>query len=360
MKSVKLDKVVQNLTRNYMPFNLLSKERISEVTNIVRFIEMRKGEIFQIRGGNSYDYLFVIEGRVEVIQTGAIKSHVGPTDTRKRPVILPSAPNSSTLVASEDSIICHADREMLDNLISWDEVVHMTEACDPETYQRMEHIRNSLVFRRLPLECVEMAFQRMTTIDVKAGQEVIRHGTDGDAFYILTSGKAEVWQTGIYDDNLHLAAELAEGDAFGCEALISGHKRCETVRMTEDGTLLVLDKADFEWLISKQLIKSVNAKIAKTMLESGYKLLDVRYSEEFDEHHIPGAILMPLYELRDRIAELDPDKRYIVYCHAGSRSAVAAMKLSQNNYDVLTLEGGIRDWPFETDSVYPKAVVAQY
>ena len=360
MKSTKLDKVVTNLTRNYMPFTLLSKERVSEVTNIVRFIEMRQGEIFQIRGSGSNDYLFIVEGRVEVIQTGVIKTIAGPDDTRKRPVVLPSAPNSSTLVATEASIICHADREMLDNLISWDEVVHMAEESDHALFERMEHVRNSLVFRRLPLECVEMAFQRMKTVDVKAGQEVISQGEAGDAFYIITQGTAEVYQRGLYDDALHKVADISIGDAFGCEALISGHNRSETVRMTSDGILLTLNKEDFEWLIGKQMIKTVNSKIAKTMVETGYRLLDVRYPEEYDEHHIPGATLIPLYELRDRIGELNPDDRYIVYCHAGSRSAVAAMKLSQNNLDVLTLEGGIRDWPFETESVYPKEVVNQF
>jgi rhodanese-related sulfurtransferase/signal-transduction protein with cAMP-binding, CBS, and nucleotidyltransferase domain len=357
MKSIKLDKVVQNLTRNYMPFNLLSAERVTEVTNIVRFIEMRKGEIFQIRGGDSNDYLFVIEGSVEVIQTGAIKSIVGPNETRKRPVVLPATPNTSTLVATADTIICHADREMLDKLIAWDEVVHMAEDRDHELYARMEKIRNSLVFRRLPLECVEMAFQRMKEIVVPSGQEVIRQGDDGDAFFIIIAGRAEVWQRGVYDDAQHKMAELTEGDAFGCEALISGHCRSETVRIIEEATLLVLDKSDFEWLISKQLIKTVNHKIARTMLESGYKIIDVRYPEEYDEYHVPGAILMPLFELRDRMKELDPDQRYIVYCHGGGRSAVACMKLSQNNFDVLSLEGGIRDWPFETESVYPKEVV---
>lgn len=357
MKSIKLDKVVENLTRNYMPFNLLSQDRITEVTNIVRFIEMRKGEIFQIKGGDSNDYLFVIEGTLEIIQTGAIKSNVGPNETRKRPVILPAAPNSSTLVATANAIVCHADREMLDKLISWDEVVHMAEDRDHELYNRMEKIRNSLVFRRLPLECVEMAFQRMKEIVVPAGTEVIRQGEAGDAFYIILSGRAEVWQRGVYDDGQHKIAELHEGDAFGCEALISGHSRSETVRILDEAALLVLDKSDFEWLISKQLIKTVNARIARTMLESGYKVIDVRYAEEYDEYHIPGAILMPLFELRDRLGELDPDQRYIVYCHGGSRSAVACMKLSQNNFDVLSLEGGIRDWPFETESIYPKAVV---
>jgi rhodanese-related sulfurtransferase len=49
--------------------------------------------------------------------------------------------------------------------------------------------------------------------------------------------------------------------------------------------------------------------------------------------------------------ELDVSKKYIAYCHSGSRSAVAVMMLNQNKFDVLSLDGGIRDWPFETASV---------
>jgi rhodanese-related sulfurtransferase len=95
------------------------------------------------------------------------------------------------------------------------------------------------------------------------------------------------------------------------------------------------------------------------MVETGYKLLDVRYAEEFDDHHVPGAILMPLYELRNRMDELDKDERYIVYCHAGGRSAVAALLLAQNQFDVVSLEGGIRDWPFPTISVEEETATTQ-
>ena len=41
MLSVKMEKVLENLTSHYMPFTLLSQARISEVVNVVRFIEMR-------------------------------------------------------------------------------------------------------------------------------------------------------------------------------------------------------------------------------------------------------------------------------------------------------------------------------
>ncbi len=357
MMSVKLDRVLDSLARNYQPFTLLSRERLSEVVNIVRFVEMRKGEIFQITGGKGHDYLFVVEGQLEVIYSGAIKSIAGPVDTRKRPVLLPPSPSTSTLVAKQDSIICHADRDLLDKLISWDEVVHMMEDTDAEMYKLMEQVRNSLVFRRLPLETVELAFKRMKCQDVKKGQEVIRQGDDGDAYYIITAGTAEVYQRGIYDDKQHKVADIKDGDAFGCEALISGSTRNETVRMTSDGTVLVLDKKAFEELISTSLIKTVHPNVAKTMLETGYSLIDVRYSEEFDEDHIPGTYLIPLFELRNRMAELDKSKKYIVYCHGGARSAVATLILAQNQLDVVSLEGGIRSWPFETQSIYEKEII---
>lgn len=359
MMSVKLERVLDNLSRNYQPFTLLSRERLSEVVNIVRFVEMRKGEIFQITGGKSHDYLFVVEGQLEIIYSGAIKSIAGPTDTRKRPVLLPPTPSTSTLVARENSIICHADRDLLDKLISWDEVVQMMEDTDVEMHRLMDKVRNSLVFRRLPLETVEMAFKRMKCLEVKQGQEVIRQGEQGDAYYIITEGTAEVYQRGIYDDKPHKVADIKEGDAFGCEALISGSTRNETVRMTSDGSLLVLDKQAFEDLISTPLIKTVHPSVARTMLETGYSLIDVRYSEEYDEHHIPDATLIPLYELRNRLDELDKSRKYIVYCHGGSRSAIATLVLTQNQFDVVSLEGGIRSWPFETTSVYEREIMAR-
>jgi rhodanese-related sulfurtransferase len=289
------------------------------------------------------------------VQCGSVRSFTGPEDTRNRPFVLPNAPATATIIAREDSIICHADREMLNDLIAWDEVVHMSEDVDDALHERLELVRNSLVFRRLPLEVVETAFRNMAIEEVKAGQDIICMGDEGDAYYIICKGTAESYQIGLYDDEPTKVADLGEGDAFGCEALISGNKRCETVRATSDCKLLVLHRDDFDDMIRNPLIKTVHPNVAKTMVETGYQLLDVRYAEEFDDHHIPGAILMPLYELRNRMDELDKNQRYIVYCHAGGRSAVATLVLAQNQFDVVSLDGGIREWPFQTMSLEEEA-----
>ena len=144
---------------------------------------------------------------------------------------------------------------------------------------------------------------------------------------------------------------VTEGDTFGCEALLSGETTTETVNVLEDSEIMVLGKEDFEELVSKNMVRRINPQVAKSMLDTGAKILDVRYAEEFEAHHIPGCTLIPLHELRDRVDELDPSEQYIVYCHGGSRSAVAVLKLSQQNFDVISLDGGIRDWPYETISL---------
>lgn len=242
MLSIKLEKVLENLTSHYMPFTLLSPERVAEVVNAVRFIEMRKNEIYQITGGKGKDYLYVIEGSLNIITNGDIRSVKGPEETRKSPIMMEPEPATSTIVARTNCIICHADREMLDDLISWDEFVHMMEDSNETLASTLDKVRNCLVFRRMPLELVEQAFSRLHTIEVKKGEAAIKQGEAGNSYYIIISGSADVYQVGVYDDDPQKVAELQEGDAFGCDALISGSTRSETVIMTEDSTLSVLDK----------------------------------------------------------------------------------------------------------------------
>jgi rhodanese-related sulfurtransferase len=347
-KSTKMDSLVRILCTNYFPFNKLSENRVQEVINLVRFVEMHKGEMFQIKESKSHNCLYMLKGSVDIIQSGSIKSHIGPADTKNRPMLLLAAPNTSTLIANEHSILCLADREMLDDIISWDDTFNTIEDVTVEIFERINLIRNSLIFRRLPYHCIESAFSRLHLKDVKKGENVISIGEEGDAYYIITEGRAEVFHMEDPSEGEMKIVELGPGDAFGEEALISGRKQKERVTMLENGSVLILRKDDFHELIRKPLVTSVNAKVARSMLESGYQLLDVRYREEYEEVNIPGTILIPLIELRDRIHELNPKSKYIIYCRSANRSKVAAMILNQNNFEeVVDLEGGIKKWPFE-------------
>jgi rhodanese-related sulfurtransferase len=339
--------LLNTLIHNYMPFTLLSDERKLEAPDLIRIFELRGGEICQLTGGLGHDYLYCMSGRVEVIQPGVVKT-ITPADTKKRPLQLPKVPENTTVIAREDSVIFHADREMLNDLISWDAMVNLSED-NKELHEHLEIIRNTLVFRRLSMDRVEEAFKRMQPMQGKAGQEIMRQGEEGTAFYMLTEGSAEVYRTGLYDNDPRKVRDGKPGDTFGASSLIEGERYYSTVKLLEDSKLMVLKQKDFQELIGSELVKSVTHKIAKTMLEEGYGLIDVRYSEEYDEVRIPGSTLIPLYELHDRIAELDTSKEYVVYCHSGNRSAIAALFLKERNIDAYSLTGGMRDWPYETE-----------
>lgn len=77
--------------------------------------------------------------------------------------------------------------------------------------------------------------------------------------------------------------------------------------------------------------------------EGTYTLLDVRQPWEYEEDHLPGAKLVPLGNLKEGAANLDPDKPTLVYCAVGGRSRVAAQLLSGRGFkEVYNLSGGIK------------------
>ena len=83
--------------------------------------------------------------------------------------------------------------------------------------------------------------------------------------------------------------------------------------------------------------------------ESGYIILDAREQDEYDEGHIPGAILIPYGEIADRAENELPDKNQLilVYCRSGRRSKIAAEELVKLGYTNVKEFGGIIDWEYE-------------
>ena len=75
-------------------------------------------------------------------------------------------------------------------------------------------------------------------------------------------------------------------------------------------------------------------------LPEGAFLLDVRDEDEFKEGHAPGALNIPLAELRDRMAELPRGKPLHVYCGVGQRAYYAVRVLLQNGFDARDISGG--------------------
>jgi rhodanese-related sulfurtransferase len=80
-----------------------------------------------------------------------------------------------------------------------------------------------------------------------------------------------------------------------------------------------------------------------TVMDAGATLIDVRTPREYAAGAIPGALNIPVDELRDRLGEL-PGGPLVVHCQVGQRGHTAARILAQHGRDVVNLDGGYRTW----------------
>ena len=97
----------------------------------------------------------------------------------------------------------------------------------------------------------------------------------------------------------------------------------------------------------------ITAEEAKQIIDTkeGYIILDVRTQEEYDQGHIPGAVLISHEEIAEKAEEVltDKDQLILVYCRSGRRSKIAAEALVELGYTNIKEFGGIIDWPYELE-----------
>lgn len=98
---------------------------------------------------------------------------------------------------------------------------------------------------------------------------------------------------------------------------------------------------------------NITAQEAKKIMdtEQDYIVLDTRTQAEFDEKHIPGAIVISHDEITEMAESVLPDKNQLilVYCRSGRRSKLASEDLVKLGYTNIKEFGGIIDWPYETE-----------
>jgi NADPH-dependent 2,4-dienoyl-CoA reductase/sulfur reductase-like enzyme/rhodanese-related sulfurtransferase len=83
--------------------------------------------------------------------------------------------------------------------------------------------------------------------------------------------------------------------------------------------------------------------------DRGFQLVDVRTASEYAAGNIPGAMSMPVDEIRSRIAELT-NKDVLVNCQVGQRGHTATMLLKELGFNAVNLDGGYLTWSNSPDA----------
>jgi CRP-like cAMP-binding protein len=340
------DKLDIALLRSLSPLDQLKTHTLRAILDKIELLEANRGQTLFKKGDAAKRTVYVLSGIIELKEGDkVVQTIAGGTDEARNP-IAPILPRQRTAVAAGDVKYISIDSELLDVTLTWDktgiyEVGDFSAEQLKESENWMAAFLNVRAFQKIPPANIQTIFLRLQEVDYKAGDIVVRQGSRGEYFYIISHGRCKVTrETPLNKQGIDLAS-LTVGDTFGEEALLTEDKCNATISMQTDGTLMRLGKDDFQSLLTKPMLEWVNQDEAEKVIADGGQWLDVRLPGEFKVFHNDGAINLPLYLLRHKFNTLDSGKRYVVCCDNGRRSAAAAFILKQKGFEVVALTGGL-------------------
>jgi len=340
------DKLVDRaILKTLVPANALNVENFQELASKAFVKDVPAGKTLFKAGELDRKAVYLLEGQITLTDAaGRATTVTGGTEVSRHP-LANQQPRQQTARARTDCRITRFDSDLLDILLTWDQLsgievseIQVSDGDDEGDW--MTRILQSQAFLQIPPANIQAMFMRMQEVPMRAGEEVVKQGDDGDFYYIIKSGRAKVTRASKTGAELTLAT-LKDGDAFGEEALLSEAKRNATVSMESDGVLMRLSKDDFNALLKEPMLNWITLEQAHEKMQQGAKFLDVRLESEHANTGIKGSINIPLFMLRLKADALDPKVPYVVYCDTGRRSSAAAFLLSERGFQVYVLKGGL-------------------
>jgi CRP-like cAMP-binding protein len=336
--------------RAFSPLDGLRAENLHALARKTVVRRLDSGRVLFKEGDTDKRTFYLVTGELELRSGDRTVSTIRGGSAEARNAIAPGQPRRFTARALTDVEYISIDSDMLDVLITWDqtgtyEVGEISGQSTPgnESDDWMTVLLQTKAFHRIPPANIQALFMRMERVNAKAGDVIIKQGSEGDYFYVITRGKCAVTrETPLNREGIRLA-ELTVGESFGEEALISETRRNATVAMLTDGSLMRLGKPDFDELLHEPLLRWVDLDHARDLVSRGASWLDVRLPSEFEIFHLEGAVNLPLYFIRMKLRTLETDRPYVVVCDTGRRSSAGAFLLSERGFEAYCLKGGLTE-----------------
>lgn len=328
--------------RRFAPLDKLSDADARELLRTSLTIQLSAGTPVFGREDRDRQVFYLLQGTVELHGNGRPRTIAAGTPEALQPMGR-HLPGQLSATAIEAATLISFDADMLELFLNWTNpnAYVVNEVGADNDHQWMNQLLQSRGLLRFSESQISTLLERMNEIHFKAGQQVVSQDGDDDFYYVIKEGRAVVSRRPDTDSKPVKLAELSAGDAFGEESLLTATARGATVTMAQDGTLMRLSKRDFSELLAEPLLSTINWDEAQAMAATGGQFIDIRLEGEFDTLSIPGSINIPLPMLRLKLKTLKQNRKYIIYCDDGSRSAVAAFLLNRHGYDAFILDGGL-------------------
>ena len=295
------------------------------------------------RGEQDDNANFLVAGSVEFFWGGKPVKVVDARDKAATQVLDSSGAKRFTVVAKTPATILRLSRSQLDQKLRStamsSKLSGLKRTDDNDTRWpawKMRLIRSPL-FKVLPISQLKEVLNRMERVALEGDDIVVHQGETGDYYYVVDEGVCTVSREVLGSPVKIHVADLATGEAFGEEALVTNSPRNATVAAQGSCQLLRLDRQTFLDLVHKPLVTEVSSPAADAMIEQGAVWLDVRPPDRFAASSFTDAINLPLTLLRVDCARLSNKYRYIVCAQTRGAAQVGTLLLRQRGFDAVCL-----------------------
>jgi len=205
----------------------------------------------------------------------------------------------------------------------------------------MTALLRSPIFQRLPPTNLQKILMSLEAVHFSKGEVIVSQGSMGDYYYLIKNGQCELTRRPSPNAKEIRLAQLATGDTFGEDSLLSDAPRNVTITALTDISLLRLNKQHFVSLIKEPSLKFVTYPEMQEAVRQGAILLDVRTPDDYQNHHLDGSINEPFFSLRMQLKTLNRNRPIIVVCGDGKTSEAAVFLLLRNKINAMILSGGM-------------------
>ncbi len=205
----------------------------------------------------------------------------------------------------------------------------------------MTALLRSPIFQRLPPTNLQKILMSLEAVHFSKGEVIVDQGGVGDYYYLIKNGQCELTRKPSPNAKEIRLAQLATGDTFGEDSLLSDAPRNVTITALTDISLLRLNKQQFVSLIKEPSLTFVTYMEMQEAVKQGAILLDVRSPDDYQNHHIESSINEPFFSLRMQLKTLNRQKPIIVVCDDGKTSEAAVFLLLRNKINAKILTGGM-------------------
>lgn len=203
----------------------------------------------------------------------------------------------------------------------------------------------SPVFQRLSAVNLQQVLMSLEDVRFSKGETIFHQGDEGDYCYLIKKGRCALSRRASERAKEIKYLELAEGMAFGEEAILTGEPKNMTVTAVTDMLISRIDAERFIKFIKEPALKYIDYYDLEQEREQNPELIvvDIRSVDEYNKNHLEGSRNIPLYSLSMSMNELrqEPGK-IVVVCADGRSSDAAAYELIKNRINAVVLSGGMQ------------------